>query len=770
LPIISPGLPGLQQAKKIRSLAEKLTAIKASRNWFRDRYHWASSYFKANNIPFPYPWKAVDLAPPVAKLAPVGDPASNAVREIQQCLVDNLSIRRKQRRYTNVYKLFSLSVFSFSTAAYAFLRHFLPLPCPRVLRNEFGRDIQNYGSELRDVEAIPAIIAARSWPRHLPCTLCVDAFSVDIFKSKLSPKPERAAGNQIGALSAADQMKVIAETVRAKTGEQREVSQDNSIFLFLLAPVDIRFPIFPIHLKAHRSGSADSEIQQLTVRIINQLTSSDLIDLAFVSVDGDAGYQSFFDNQFGRLFPQPSPVLDIQLVLGAFHQLRARQIGDFLHFLKNARTRIDQKTVHCICSPLRSGVCLAELSRIFGPVRFLTDFSPLGRMRDSYPLSLFTIQNALFAATCNGPDAFIYLLVYALWQESLLNKELSTSMRLFMLKVVFYFMYEIHSAIQALKARGVLRVTEKKTTLSCEVTFAALPRLKRMILTVLGQMDAIVSFPENLGLDRIGSHVEENSIGIIRQHCFSNNQSETVFRAVARLEFVKVHLSSFGYCHQISSRANLGGVRLTEEGISTVPTDLSPLQVVQGVLSALGCDVRRTDVEIISFSDAIQWIIDLAVQAPIGPSHFCGDASGSQILARLIAFRPEGSSKGGEQTRTWTAERRTTTWSPEELTRLMGAMGQGMQDLNDRQPLFPKKSPRCLWRKFRELLRFESSRRPWTHDEDECLVRWVQAHGKRWREAEAEFKWRTDDDLRKRCELLSVLPRTRGFAGRPLHQ
>jgi hypothetical protein len=149
-----------------------------------------------------------------------------------------------------------------------------------------------------------------------------------------------------------------------------------------------------------------------------------------------------------------------------------------------------------------------------------------------------------------------------------------------MLQVVFYFMYEVHFAVQHLKEQGVLRVTEKKTTLSSNVTFAALPRLKRMILTVLGQIDAMASLPERLGLERIGSQIEANDIGIIRQRCYSDSQSETVFRALARLEFVKSHLPSLGYCHQISSRAKLGGVRRAKEGRSTAPADLSPLQVV----------------------------------------------------------------------------------------------------------------------------------------------------------------------------------------------
>jgi hypothetical protein len=45
---------------------------------------------------------------------------------------------------------------------------------------------------------------------------------------------------------------------------------------------------------------------------------------------------------------------------------------------------------------------VTELSRIFGATRFLTDFSLIGRIRDSYLLSLFTLQNTLLRALTVG--------------------------------------------------------------------------------------------------------------------------------------------------------------------------------------------------------------------------------------------------------------------------------------------------------------------------------------------------------------------------------
>jgi hypothetical protein len=125
-------MPRLQQSKRIGSLEGKLSALKASRNWFRDRYLWASSYFKKHKIPFPYPWKASNVSSPVPNPSKVHDSAINTIREIQDRLVANFNIDPKHRRYTSIYKLFSFSLYSLSGVAYDFLRHFVPVPWTKL--------------------------------------------------------------------------------------------------------------------------------------------------------------------------------------------------------------------------------------------------------------------------------------------------------------------------------------------------------------------------------------------------------------------------------------------------------------------------------------------------------------------------------------------------------------------------------------------------------------------------------------------------------------
>jgi hypothetical protein len=266
------------------------------------------------------------------------------------------------------------------------------------------------------------------------------------------------------------------------------------------------------------------------------------------------------------------------------------------------------------------------------------------------------------------------------------------------------------SAIHQLKEQRTLRVTEKKIAHSSHVTMATLSKFKRMILTVFGQIYAINFFSHRLALHRIGSHVEENYIGIIRQRCYSNNQAETVFRAVARLEFVKSRLLALGYRPQVSSRANLGGVRITEDGMSTHPAEVSPLQIVHSILSGLGHEIRQADAGIVLFKQAIQWILNLAVSPPAGSGNFCGDATGSQILTHLMVFRWQRSLRKEGQAPSSAEVRRTRTWTVDDLERLKEAMEEGKRDFSKLGAKFPNEPMKCVQKKYRKLLRFESSR------------------------------------------------------------
>jgi hypothetical protein len=115
--------------------------------------------------------------------------------------------------------------------------------------------------------------------------------------------------------------------------------------------------------------------------------------------------------------------------------------------------------------------------RVFGPAKYLSDFSSIRQMRDAYPLALFTIKNALRVSQESSVDSFIYLVIYSLWQSALLKKSFSKEMRRFLLEVVFCLIWEDYFLILSLLRSGRLTVGEKRTVNICDMKLAPLGKM-----------------------------------------------------------------------------------------------------------------------------------------------------------------------------------------------------------------------------------------------------------------------------------------------------
>jgi hypothetical protein len=107
----------LQLAKKLSELKGKCGRLNASRNWFSTRYHWAVRYFRRKSMTFPYSWnyslgESIRVRQEPPQLVPIS--------EIRQCLVDNCTVSRDWYRYSDAFKMFTLSIPSLSDVAYEF--------------------------------------------------------------------------------------------------------------------------------------------------------------------------------------------------------------------------------------------------------------------------------------------------------------------------------------------------------------------------------------------------------------------------------------------------------------------------------------------------------------------------------------------------------------------------------------------------------------------------------------------------------------------------
>jgi hypothetical protein len=96
-----------------------------------------------------------------------------------------------------------------------------------------------------------------------------------------------------------------------------------------------------------------------------------------------------------------------------------------------------------------------------------------------------------------------------------------------------------------------------------------------------------------LGLDRIGSHTEDNYFGNFRMICQGDNRVATVRRQLSRFELAQHLLSTISIERHIAKRANLGGVALTRESDDNFAYEWSLNDFAIELLMAAGVSVQE---------------------------------------------------------------------------------------------------------------------------------------------------------------------------------
>jgi hypothetical protein len=206
-----------------------------------------------------------------------------------------------------------------------------------------------------------------------------------------------------------EQIAILADAIKLFNERDQQFSSENSIFMFLVSPLNANHRIFPIHLKSHSLGPVDAAIHSLCYQVVDVVSSHPSILLKFCSVDGGQSYQTYFDEKFDQLLRGTGPILDLSPIVESISKRHHLFIGDFLHIHKNARTCLLDRNVHYNSQSCGSGTNIRERMRVLGPAKYLSGFSSIWRMRDTYPLALFTIENALRVSQDSSVDSFSIL-------------------------------------------------------------------------------------------------------------------------------------------------------------------------------------------------------------------------------------------------------------------------------------------------------------------------------------------------------------------------
>ena len=146
----------------------------------------------------------------------------------------------------------------------------------------------------------------------------------------------------------------------------------------------------------------------------------------------------------------------------------------------------------------------------------LTDHTSKGRMRDSYALQIFTLENFLNLVHSDALNMAFFILPYALWNNVINNPGMSCQMRREFLAVCLDIFAMFSSMMKDVNT-SVVSINKTKNEL---VQFACSDNhCRRALNTLIVQLVEIGRHPDDLAMDRLGTHPLECCFGMIRLLC-----------------------------------------------------------------------------------------------------------------------------------------------------------------------------------------------------------------------------------------------------------
>ena len=442
----------------------------------------------------------------------------------------NSTLDPQGRRWSISTAMLSYICFSLGRKGYEYFRRFMVLPSPRALTRRFHGTVETWKTSLIELSRVPMIC--------------------DLFRRRNGIAENVVIDVGIG-VDAISMEEIPFDCIGARKGQ-------NHVFAFCLLPLSPKYKQMMLHLMPHHSGNAGTCVIDVCTWLQRALRMLHF-NVKFVATDGDAGYNALNEKFFLSWWPTFCNK-GIEESLNIVAVSSQAIISDFLHLAKNARSRMINGSVTINPDGLKP-FSAKDVNRVLHLDKALTDTSTIGKMKDIYPLQIFTLANFLKLVHTGELSSAFYLLPYAMWAEVLRNRFLSLQVRLdFLTFVIDIFAH--HE--ECLRNLDHSRVSEKKNkTAPCQY-FCSTTKCHRTMNTLL-VLVAQLRRHQNIALDRIGTHCLECNFGVVRLLCQYKHSWGRIWKSFSQLLLITDFMTILGSVINPRSRVSDAGIKLYED-------------------------------------------------------------------------------------------------------------------------------------------------------------------------------------------------------------
>jgi hypothetical protein len=540
------------------------------------------------------------------------NPQAFDIRHTILCqLMDNIDNFNSRRRYCPSMYKFSFLLNNASPKAYRILREVLPFPSVTSLTNYWHTEMLNYRDRIegklgcQDPEQLLEIYreyCAIPPEQGIPCTLGFDATTV------------------------------------SETGIITRKSYQNS-FAFLVQPLHHELPDLLIHSMAHGTGRIDGIVLERKDNLVEVLCNRHFLPF-FVATDGDTGMSPIHTEHFKK-YEKFEPITGLEPIIMHLTQDRSRNldcwpVSDFLHLLKNARTRIVLGTLAFDANS--ATITASSLNSLLNIGTALEAHNPLDLLKDDLALKTFTLSNLIKLLGKVEVIGAYFLLPFVSLNLAIRNEMISKGTRLNLIQAAFFIWFKMAKDYpQTGKACGIYESHSKSTE---RKTLWTRTMLQRGCNLCVGLYWAITSLGDFLALGRIGTHSLECHFGTTRSVLRGDTRWESFLSAQVDAMFVQRCLKELNLKPYIRRFKNGSGCTLMPDAPQVIDINFDGLP--DKLTSFAHLVAGRADRFAILDEDSITWTFaELAERlAKAGYVEKISDSSktsGSNVISRLFA-------------------------------------------------------------------------------------------------------------------------------------
>ena len=461
-----------------------------------------------------------------------------------------------RRRFSADLIAMAFSVFLLSSAAYAYLRNFLPLPAKQTLYAKMGSSTRLNATRLLNVSSLPDVIQDYREengildPTAIFGVLAVDAISFQ--RELIVSNTGVVQGSLFNETISADRLAELHSTFSEFENFWREHHSAliSDAFVFQLQPLNATLRSLVVHISPSSQGQATEK----TIELLEQIDAClrDLsVDVIASAMDGDRAYGKLhrrFHLEYSQAMIREPKFANFSILPGKMI------ISDPLHILKRARYRLLGAQTHVgplETSPIMNVTILRSLlslpSKVFSDQKFT-------KMHDDLAVDLFSLTS-LVELFEKKIEYVPYFLPFCLLNAALSEKELTIEERANFLEVSCYYML---AYVQEL-TRMPVKLPDHKSCTRSDVRPFSLTLAIEYCNTAVSLLSILCRFNGSVNLNRAGTNPLEHTFGAIRMRSRYKHTYDSMIRSIGCTETWKRLARSLGVGSSVSGRKTYYG-------------------------------------------------------------------------------------------------------------------------------------------------------------------------------------------------------------------